>query len=217
MEKAYDVLLKMILEKQLPVGEFLSQRKLSEITGTSVVSLREALKRLEGEGFLESIPRWGVRIPVETKEDLIYRYEIREALEVMAAYKNSFGIDEKNAVTLRRMAGECDAIDSADTDHILEFFEKHWKLHLFFAECTGNPLLVRELERLRIHSLIFQSAKTTWARDVKNWKTWHQDLMKDLLSGDPWKAQEAMRAHIRHGLSHDLKYFEEEMQGGEKQ
>lgn len=209
VEKAYSILLGMILEKKLPVGEFLSQRKLSEITGTSVVSLREALKRLEGEGLLESVPRWGVRIPRESKQDLINRYELREALEVMAAYKITQKIDPKRAKKLRKIAAECDAVDTADTAHILEFSEKHRRLHLFIAECTENPLLVRELERLRIRSLIFQSAKTTWAHDVQNWKSWHRDLVEDLLSGDVQKAQEAMRSHIRHGLSHDLQYFDE--------
>lgn len=209
VDKAYRILLKEILEKRLPVGEFLSQRKLSETTGTSVVSLREALKMLEGEGLLESVPRWGVRIPVETKQDLVNRYELREAMEVMAVAKIAKGIDAEKAKTLRKYAAECDAIDTADTEHILEFSEKHRRLHLYIAECSGNPLIVRELEKLRVRSLLFQSAKTTWARDVKNWKRWHRDLVEAILSGDSARAEEAMRAHIQHGLVHDLKFFDD--------
>ena len=212
VDKAYQILLKQIIEKKLPAGEFLSQRKLSETTHTSVVSLREALKRLEGEGVLEAVPRWGVRIPVETEQDLVYRYELREVMEVLAALKISQGIDLEKAKTLRKLAAECDAIDGADTEHILEFAEKHRELHIFLAECSGNPLLAKELERLRVRSLMFQSAKTTWAKDVTNkrWKRWHRDLIEEILSGDSVRAQEAMRAHIRHGLANDLKFFNED-------
>jgi DNA-binding transcriptional MocR family regulator len=58
VEKAYSILLSAIMENRLPRGEFLSQRKLADMTGASIISVREALKKLEHEGIVESIPRW---------------------------------------------------------------------------------------------------------------------------------------------------------------
>ncbi len=85
-EKAYQALLREILGGSLPKGEFLSQRMLAELADTSIISVREALKRLEYEYLLESVPKWGVRIPVETRARIKDLYGIREALEVMVAY-----------------------------------------------------------------------------------------------------------------------------------
>jgi len=85
-DKAHKRLQKAILENELPKGKFLSQRMLAKMTNTSVVSVREALKKLEYEGLIESIPRWGVRIPILTKEILKESYIMREAIEVMVAY-----------------------------------------------------------------------------------------------------------------------------------
>jgi len=58
-DKAYKILQRAIIENELPKGKFLSQRMLSKMTNTSVVSVREALKKLEYERLIESIPRWG--------------------------------------------------------------------------------------------------------------------------------------------------------------
>jgi DNA-binding GntR family transcriptional regulator len=220
-EKAYKRLLEAILDNSLPKGVFLSQRKLSELAKTSVVTVREALKKLEYDGLIESIPRWGVRIPVETRQSLIERYRVREALEVMAAYLISRDIDREKSARLRALARDCDTLNPVDVNHADEFCKKHQALHMYLAECTGNTLLKKELERLNIRSIFYQSARRTWARRVRSWDYWHQDLIEEILSGDPERAQEAMHRHIEHGLKHDLAIFDREnksdQQAGESQ
>lgn len=208
-EKAYHRIYKAILEDELPRGEFLSQRMLAELAGTSIISVREALKRLEHEHFLESVPRWGVRIPRETRESISDRYALREAIEVMVAYLLSRDIDARNAEELRRRADECDAIAVDDADAVSRFADQHRQLHLFMAECTGRQLLKSELERLGLRSLLYQSARTTWAQRVEGWQRWHRSLVDEILSGDSIRAQEAMHHHVQHGLHHDLQMFDE--------
>lgn len=208
-EKAYHRIQKAILEGELPRGDFLSQRMLAELAGTSIISVREALKRLEHEHFLESVPRWGVRIPRETRESITDRYALREAIEVMVAYLLSRNIDSRNADELRLRADECDAIAVDDADAVSRFADRHRELHLFMAECTGKQLLKSELERLGLRSLLYQSARTTWAQRVDNWQRWHRSLVDEILSGDSVRAQQAMHHHVQHGLHHDLQMFEE--------
>jgi DNA-binding transcriptional MocR family regulator len=60
-QQVTDRLRRHILAGELPVGEFLSQRKLAELAGTSVISVRGALRQLENEGLIENVPRAGVR------------------------------------------------------------------------------------------------------------------------------------------------------------
>jgi len=208
-EKAYRNILEAILDNRLQIGVFLSQRKLAEIAGTSIISAREALKQLQHEYYLEHVPRWGYRIPLETRGLIIERYALREAIEVMVAYILSGLEDRSFAPELSRRAEECDLIRTDDTDSITRFAKKHRELHLYMAECTGNQLLYRELERLGLRSLLNQSAKLTWAQEVDNWERWHRNLIDEILSGDPCRAQEAVHKHIQHGLYHDLKKFDE--------
>lgn len=208
-EKAYRNILEAILDNRLQIGVFLSQRKLAEIAGTSIISAREALKQLQHEYYLEHVPRWGYRIPLETRSLIIERYALREAIEVMIAYILSRMENKSFAAELYRRAEECDLIRTDDVDSIALFARKHRELHLFMAECSGNQLLYRELERLGLRSLLNQSAKVTWAQEVDNWERWHRNLVDEILSGDPCRAQEAVHKHIQHGLFHDLNKFDE--------
>ena len=48
----------------------------------------------------------------------------------------------------------------------------------------------------------------TWAKRIENWEHWHRDLVEEILSGDPHRAQAAMHRHIQHGLRYDLENFE---------
>jgi DNA-binding GntR family transcriptional regulator len=208
-EKAYRNILEAILDNRLQIGVFLSQRKLAEIGGTSIISAREALKQLQHEYYLEHVPRWGYRIPLETRNLIIERYALREAIEVMVAYILARMRDKDFAAELHRRAEECDLIKTDDADSVARFARKHRELHLYMAECTGNQLLYRELERLGLRSLLNQSAKVTWAQEVDNWENWHRNLVDEILSGDTGRAQEAVHKHIQHGLYHDLKKFDE--------
>lgn len=49
--------------------------------GMSVVPVTDALRRLEGDGLLESRARAGTRVRVPTEKDVRELYELREALE----------------------------------------------------------------------------------------------------------------------------------------
>jgi DNA-binding GntR family transcriptional regulator len=207
-EKAYSIIQKAILENKFPHGEFLSQRMLAEFAETSVISLREALRKLEYEGLVEAIPRWGVRIPVETRQSLIDRYMVREGLEVMAAYTVCRSHTEADAARLRALAEACDELPEVDEAHAELFYERHSQFHFALAECTRNPLLRAELERLALRSLLFSSAYVTWAKAVHPYRNWHGCLVEDILSGAPEKAEAAMHAHIQHGLEHDLRAFD---------
>jgi DNA-binding GntR family transcriptional regulator len=208
-EKAYERILSAITQDKLPKGQFLSQRDLAALADTSVVSVREALKRLESEGLIEAVPRWGVRIPVETKTSLEERYRVREALEVMAVYLLSQAFDAETAQKLREMARACDEIQERDMYHIEEFYERHQQLHLTIAESTGIELLKKELERIQLRGLLFRSAQKTWTRRLKEeGERWHRDLIEAILSGDPRLAQETMHRHIQFGLEHDLEVFQ---------
>lgn len=213
-EKAYRKLLEAILENKLERGEFLSQRKLAAIAETSIVSVREALKRLEHEYLIEVIPKWGVRIPVETRERIIELYAVREALEVMAAYLLAQDIDKRDADSLWEAAEACDLFATEDSSDVEKFSEMHRTFHLLLADSTKNKLLERELERLRVRSLIFQSTKSEWHKDLVKPDWWHRHLVEEILSGDVNRAQEAMHIHVQHGLQYDLKLFDEASSGG---
>jgi DNA-binding GntR family transcriptional regulator len=163
---------------------------------------------------VETIPKWGVRIPIETRERIIDLYAVREALEVMAAYLLARHIEERDAQLLWEAAEACDLIHTESENDLERFSDMHRRFHLQLASSTKNRLLEKELERLRVRSLIFQSTKADWARDLENPDRWHRNLVEEILSGDADRAQQAMHLHVQHGLRYDLQLFDRENADG---
>ena len=208
-EKAYQALLEAILTDKFPKGEFLNQRMLAAFAGTSIISAREALKQLAHEHIVESIPKWGVRIPIDTRQRITDLYRVREGLEVMAAYLLNKLDNPASMEELYHKAEECDRISTEAADGVDLFARTHREFHLLLAEKTGNTYLQKELERFALRSYLYQSAKSTWAYEVHDWQHWHRNLVTEIFSQDAVRAQEAMHAHIEHGLHNDLILFEQ--------
>ena len=74
-----------ILGGTLPAGLALPQSELAEGFGTSIIPVREALKRLEAEGLVTFMPNRGAMVTGMTEDDIIEYSEIRASLEEMAA------------------------------------------------------------------------------------------------------------------------------------
>ena len=211
--KAYKILKDLIISGELPPDEFLSQRMLAKKVNGSVISVRGALRRLENDGLIESVPRWGVRIPKETEETIRDRYFIREILEAGAVERIVAAGNPEDAQVIRQAAATCDQMTIPDPKLIPVFAEKHLDFHICIARRSRSPLLVRFMERLNIKSMMLINAKRGWARGFEKSTTHHMDLADCILSGDRQQATKAIIQHVRKGLKAEREAIE---QGKEK-
>ena len=205
-EHAYYVIRERILKGDVALGAPLSRRKLAAELGMSLLPVAEALQALESDGLVESRPRVGTRVCLPTVEEIRERYEIREALESQAARLYAAKADLRDKLDLERMAEHMDAMFNqcaAGTDHDREFLyavhNYHLQFHLRISEATGCTALSRMIEKN--HVLIFN-----WLFDVAASRPalpprFHRDLVEALNEGNVEKADRAMRAHVRYGLS----------------
>lgn len=95
-QKVVEVLRRAITEGRFAPGERLTERALCELTGVSRVSVREALRQLESEGLIEIQPNRGPLVSRLSKQDAVSLYQMRGALEALAARLfASLATDEK--------------------------------------------------------------------------------------------------------------------------
>ena len=203
-EKAYVATRQQILRGQLRPGTPLSRRRLASELGMSIVPVAEAFRRLEADGLVESRPRAGTRVRVPTEKDVRALYELREALESQSARLFAERASQDERRQLERLAAEVDELfgglaRKAD-DPALRFkvHSRHVRFHMHIAEHAGSDLLRQEIERT--HVLILN-----WLFDVSGRRTplppaFHSELAGHLVSGEPARADAAMRAHVRYGL-----------------
>jgi len=80
-KRVADTLRNAIAHGELKAGERLVERVLCERTGVSKASLREALRELENEGLVTSLPNRGVIISILTSKEAKAIFEVRATLE----------------------------------------------------------------------------------------------------------------------------------------
>jgi DNA-binding GntR family transcriptional regulator len=215
--KAYKILKNLVISGDLPSDEFLSQRMLAKKVNGSVISVRGALRRLENDGLIESVPRWGVRIPVETEQTIRDRYFVRELLEAGAVERIVAAGDPGDAQVIRQAAAACDQMTVPDSELIPVFAEKHLGFHTCIAQRSRSPLLVRFMERLNMKSMMLVNARRGWARGFERSTTHHMDLADEILSGDRQRARDAIILHVRNGLKAELEAIAENNECPERQ
>lgn len=82
---AYDSIRRSILSGATGMGERLNEVRLAEQLGVSRGPVREALKRLQEEGLVVERPRQSMTVRTFTARDVADVYEVRMALEALAA------------------------------------------------------------------------------------------------------------------------------------
>jgi DNA-binding GntR family transcriptional regulator len=170
----------------------------------SVVPVTEALQRLESDGLVETRARAGTRVRIPTEKDVRELYEVREALETQSARLFAQRATEAHRHEIRRMAEEVDvlfgrlATSGDDPAFRSAVHSHHVQFHMRIAEHAECDTLSRMIERS--HILILNWLFDVTARRTPLPPRFHGDLGDAVTSGDPERADSAMRAHVRYGL-----------------
>jgi DNA-binding GntR family transcriptional regulator len=168
----------------------------------SFVPISEALQHLEIDGLVESKARVGTRVRVPTREDVIERYALREALETQAARLCVENVDDGGREELRKMGYQLDQLYAssagADEEFLYSVQTYHVKFHLRIAEIGDNLLLRDAVEREQV--LVFNWLFDTAAKQRSLPPHFHSELAAVLTGRSIEAADKAMRAHIRYGM-----------------
>jgi len=135
-----------ILNGMLPAGSRLDQNQLASDLNVSLVPVREALKKLEGEGFIQIIPRRGAFVTESSLEDMEDLYFARSLLEGQAAYHAADRLTPKDLEKLDELIGEMDvALEKQD---YTRFNQANHDFHFIIYRAAGSKHLVNMINNL---------------------------------------------------------------------
>lgn len=103
---AYEVIVSAILSRSLRSGQRLAEIPVARTIGLGRTPVREALMRLESDGFVTSEPHMGLVVAGNTLESLAEIYEVREVLEAFACRLAARYAREADLVAIDRILEE---------------------------------------------------------------------------------------------------------------
>ncbi|MBT6442297.1 MAG: GntR family transcriptional regulator [Alphaproteobacteria bacterium] len=145
-EKVYNELRRALIAGRFQPGQVITLRRVAAMLGTSPMPVREALRRLTAEGALVVGPNRSVRVPMITVAGYTEVYEIRIALEGLAAEKAAGRMSEAE---LDRLQAVNQAFrDAAENNDAEGYLENNQEFHLSIYRAAGSTLLVDTIEGL---------------------------------------------------------------------
>lgn len=190
------------LSRRISAGELagglrLRQEEIAAEFGASHVPVREAFRRLEAEGLVESLPRRGVRVASVDRASLFEAIEMRAALESLALRHAAELYPAGHLAALTEADHAC---SQARTTEVWEA-ANHQFHALLIAGCP-MPRLVQAIERLQLSAgrmarMLGPSRQLALPREDRD----HRAILAALQSRDAEMAAHILARHIRRGFS----------------
>lgn len=206
IETAYNGILALIAEKSLKGGDLISQRGLAEKLEMSKQPVSFALKQLEEEGIVVSIPRVGTKIRSFSPEDVWGMLQWRIAIESRAVVLACEWISREQLEALTRLAMQLDNQKARSASAEKNFRRLEVEFHQKLAEGSACEKLARELKKLNIYFL-----KTMLCNLLEVFEPGtrqaipHLNIVEAVKKADPGEAGKIVTYHIE--LSRDMGAF----------
>jgi DNA-binding GntR family transcriptional regulator len=190
-----EVLRDEIARGVLEAGERLRQQDIADRLGVSTTPVREAFITLEREGTLVRDDYKGVVVFRPTLADLTENYELRIALEPLAA---ELAASQLEAGDLHDLETLMDAMRK--TKSSLEYLPLNHRFHLRIYRAAQRPKLYGMIEDLRKAGGAYATLFAVQVPESAETQSEHEAIFAALAAGDGPQARSAMAAHLQHTL-----------------
>ena len=191
-----EALRQAIREGVLQPGERLMEIQLADELGVSRTPIREAIRKLELEGFVVMVPRRGTYVADISLKDVVQVFEIRSALEELAAGLAAERITPDELEELERILVEInDYIARDDFDKIVD---ADIRFHGILYKASLNNRLVDILRNLREQMLRFRSISMHYpGRLAATWEE-HRQLVECIANRNSTQARKIAKKHMEN-------------------
>lgn len=194
-ERAHSWIASAILSGDFAEGDFLDEVTLARKVGTSRTPVREALHRLQAEGYVDLVPRRGAQVRVMTSRELREIYQARFVIESDAIQK----ICRRHKGAPPGMTQLLNEMEEAGRrGEWRSFARMDQTLHLSLVRHQGNSVLAEMYEslgprhtRLAVRTLV----EATWRLDLIEKE--HRSLLAALENHDAEEGIAVLRRHLQ--------------------
>ena len=197
---AYDKIYHAIASGQIKPGDRLREIQLAETIGLSRTPVREAIRKLEGDGIVIHEPRVGAVVKTMSQQEIVELYEMRIVIEVATVRLAARHISDAELRTLVEINAELGATSGgAETAKLNKSF------HLCILNAARNRYLGTCFKVLS-HNFILLGATTIETADrITVVCAQHDEIIDALESRDEDTCAKAMSIHMNTSLDYRLR------------
>jgi len=197
VDQVHAAIREQILSGELERGSHLPQETIAAELGVSRTPLREALRRLAGEGLVVLQAHHGATVADLDFGDMSDAWGARLVIEPPAA---GLAAERRDEAQIDRMR-EAIAAQRASADSVSASLDANREFHLALVAASGNPHLHHFAELLwvaRISSAIY-AAQADERSVVLGWADEHEAIVAAIEAGKAEAAERLTREHVlRH-------------------
>ena len=180
----------------LKPGEWLKENDLADELLVSRTPVREAIRKLEQEGYVVTVPRRGAHVGSASIRDINEIFEIRAALEVLACELAAERITEEEQERLERLLV---AIGRAIEEHDMErIVQTDIEFHELLYQAARNERLLAIIGNLREQLTRFRTISMSYPGRLKATLEEHRSLVDAIGSGDARRARKMAAKHMEN-------------------
>nr|WP_298547785.1 GntR family transcriptional regulator [uncultured Lachnoclostridium sp.] len=181
-------------------GTLLNEAQLAADLGASRTPVREAISRLEMEGFVKIMPKKGIYVTDISLNDVLQIFQTRIEIEPIAVRLAAPHLPREELLAFcGKFKGEAPDIQNG--------FRLDTAMHLFIIEHCGNRYIIDMMHRIfDENTRVIISSKQNQVQ-IHDARLEHLDILNSLLDKDTERAIALMQSHIENCRKAALDYF----------
>ena len=190
----------MILGGTLASGQKIDEKGLSERMGVSRTPIREALRTLSSEGFIDLVPRRGAFVSRVSDADIKEMFEVMSGLEGLCMRLAMPRLTDKDLEKLETLHAAMEE-QYARRDH-KAYLKVNWEIHGYIQKRSNNKLLNEIIDGLRKKITLFRQRQLYQPGRFDQSIQEHREILAAIRKRDMAAAEQALARHLlRQGQS----------------
>ncbi len=193
--RVYEALKEMILSFAIYPGSRITEQELADLFQVSRTPIREALQRLEAEGYLSIRPKQGCFVRQLDMEEISQYYQVRIGIEQMVVEGACINMPRKDLEKLVQVWQP--SMIEANTSRRGGHQQLEEDFHMALAEGCGNRVLANYLRDINNHIRIIRRLDMQDYERLERTYQEHHDILEQILARNAGKAKTLIKHHIQ--------------------
>lgn len=195
--QVYEIIREKILSGELRSGERIFENKISQELGVSRSPIREALRMLEQDEFLE-LTSSGLIINPMNFRDMEEIYQCRMAVEPFAAKLAVTRFNEEDILELQNCVNK--AKEYHEKTKLSRVIEANTCFHNLIVKNCGNSRLLSIIDKISSLAILSRVSEFQCYQREDDYLEEHQAVVSALIEGDEDLVENTLRKHIENDL-----------------